>query len=95
MVLLNEILNAPSGGGDDFTQEWQAVFGSSAAPPPASADGMADFMPSCLLDMTVGSEARQSTRQGEVLSIYCLFWASHKIYRQLQDGFMRLYRQRQ
>lgn len=61
MTILNEILNAPSATGeDDFSQEWQAVFGHT----PVAAGGTsltsgetdqpqksADFMPSNLLDV--------------------------------------------
>ncbi|XP_064647200.1 islet cell autoantigen 1-like isoform X8 [Lineus longissimus] len=62
MTLLNEILNAPSTGGDDFTKEWQAVFGDT----PLSTTGnytpvesdqppeLNEYMPSALLDMTAG-----------------------------------------
>ncbi|XP_071101080.1 islet cell autoantigen 1-like isoform X2 [Haliotis cracherodii] len=60
MTLLNEILNAPSTGEDEFAQEWQAVFGSnplhaSPAMVPAEPDHSktpAEFMPSCLLDIS-------------------------------------------
>ena len=44
MALLNEILNTPSAGGeDDFSNEWQSVFGASTAPlsGPAGAAGAA------------------------------------------------------
>lgn len=57
LSLLNEILNAPSTGEDEFTQEWQAVFGGSLniTPDtvPAERDSsrqQAEFMPSSLLD---------------------------------------------
>ncbi|XP_067687857.1 islet cell autoantigen 1-like isoform X3 [Haliotis asinina] len=60
MTLLNEILNAPSTGEDEFAQEWQAVFGSNplhaspamvpAEPDPSKAP--AEFMPSNLLDIS-------------------------------------------
>ncbi|XP_076446679.1 islet cell autoantigen 1-like isoform X2 [Babylonia areolata] len=58
LYLLNEILNAPSTGEDDFTQEWQAVFGAPMTIPtpntvPAERDPshrQAEFMPSSLLD---------------------------------------------
>lgn len=60
MTLLNEILNAPSTGEDEFAQEWQAVFGSnplhaSPAMVPAEPDHSktpAEFMPSSLLDIS-------------------------------------------
>ncbi|XP_052812921.1 islet cell autoantigen 1-like isoform X2 [Mya arenaria] len=60
MAMLNEILNAPSGTGeDDFSREWQAVFGHTAlgtgmALTPGESDrgsNSAGFMPSDLLDM--------------------------------------------
>ena len=61
MTILNEILNAPSASGeDDFSREWQAVFGHT----PLAAGGVAltpgetdqsqksaEFMPSNLLDI--------------------------------------------
>ncbi|XP_041374497.1 islet cell autoantigen 1-like [Gigantopelta aegis] len=60
MTLLNEILNAPSTGEDEFTQEWQAVFGLNQ--PPTSPTLLlaetdqpkttAEFMPSSLLDLS-------------------------------------------
>ncbi|XP_076459337.1 islet cell autoantigen 1-like isoform X2 [Babylonia areolata] len=58
LSLLNEILNAPSTGEDEFTQEWQAVFGAPAMSitpdtVPAERDPsrrQAEFMPSSLLD---------------------------------------------
>ena len=67
MALLDEILNTPSAGGeDDFSMEWQNVFGASsqatggpaATPTGAGGAGVGDdsglgsFMPSNLLDMT-------------------------------------------
>ncbi|XP_050418421.1 islet cell autoantigen 1 isoform X2 [Patella vulgata] len=61
MTLLNEIMNAPSTGGDEFTQEWQAVFGvnqlstSTGSVLTAESDQPktpAEFMPSSLLDMS-------------------------------------------
>ena len=56
MTLLNEILNAPTSGGDDFSREWQAVFGatpmsSGANFTPGEADQTSEFMPSSLLDI--------------------------------------------
>ena len=60
LALLNEILNAPSAGGEDeFSQEWQAVFGTTLTPqaaPGGSGDqspGIAEFLPSNLLDNTL------------------------------------------
>ena len=61
MALLNEILNAPSTGGDDFTREWQAVFGATplsgtnANYTPVETDKPPEsneFMPSHLLDLS-------------------------------------------
>ncbi|ESP01919.1 hypothetical protein LOTGIDRAFT_225030 [Lottia gigantea] len=58
MTLLNEIMNAPSTGGDEFTQEWQAVFGINQVSTPTSSlvpaetDQSKEFMPSSLLDMS-------------------------------------------
>ena len=58
LTLLNEILNAAPSGEDDFSMEWQAVFGNtplsaSTNLTPVEADQIntADFMPSNLLDM--------------------------------------------
>ena len=61
MTILNEILNAPSASGeDDFSLEWQAVFGhntlgaSGATLTPGETDQSqksAEFMPSNLLDV--------------------------------------------
>jgi hypothetical protein len=73
MTLLNEILNAPSTGGDDFTKEWQAVFGDT----PLSTTGnytpvesdqppeLNEYMPSALLDMTAGM-GQMNLRQGQM-----------------------------
>ena len=71
MTLLNEILNAPSTGEDDFTKEWQAVFGNTplnvganyTPVEPDQAQTPADFMPSNLLDMT-GQMSGLSMNQG-------------------------------
>lgn len=60
MTLLNEILNAPSTGEDEFTREWQAVFGPTTHSTatnltPVESDQPqtpAGFMPSSLLDMS-------------------------------------------
>ncbi|CAH1249812.1 ICA1 [Branchiostoma lanceolatum] len=58
MTLLNEILNAPSTGEDEFAQSWQAVYGNQ--PPPMQIPGgltgegegsMQQFLPSQLLEM--------------------------------------------
>ncbi|KAK2189405.1 hypothetical protein NP493_107g03030 [Ridgeia piscesae] len=60
LALLNEILNAPSAGGEDeFSQEWQAVFGSTLTPQTTGVSaggdqsGIAEFLPSNLLDNTL------------------------------------------
>ena len=69
MTLLNEILNAPtSSGGDDFSREWQAVFGatpmsSGANFTPVEADQTSEFMPSSLLD--INSHLQGMTLQGQ------------------------------
>lgn len=69
LTILNEILNAPSTGGDDFSKEWQAVFGtmplsSGTTYTPGETD-QAEFMPSNLLDlnkqMSVMSLSQSST----------------------------------
>jgi hypothetical protein len=61
MTLLNEILNAPSKAGeDDFSREWQAVFGQTplgngSALTPGEQDqskNLSGFMPSELLDLS-------------------------------------------
>ena len=61
MTILNEILNAPSASGeDDFSREWQAVFGHTSLAAggvtltPGETDQSqksAEFMPSNLLDV--------------------------------------------
>ena len=83
MTLLNEILNAPSTGEDEFTQEWQAVFGLSQQPSsptraPAEMDQaktMADFMPSNLLDLSSQMSA-MSVGQGENLQTALTIWSA-------------------
>lgn len=60
IALLNEILNAPPATGeDDFSREWQAVFGAtplstgqSLTPVEPDQPDTADFMPSNLLDLS-------------------------------------------
>ncbi|XP_064598606.1 islet cell autoantigen 1-like isoform X4 [Liolophura sinensis] len=57
LTLLNEILNAPSTGEDEFTQEWSAVFGNTGKAPPSGQsqdpeESHAEFMPSNLLDLS-------------------------------------------
>ncbi|XP_078620401.1 islet cell autoantigen 1-like isoform X6 [Branchiostoma floridae x Branchiostoma japonicum] len=57
MTLLNEILNAPSTGEDEFAQSWQAVYGNQPPPmqiPAVTGEGegsMRQFLPSQLLEM--------------------------------------------
>ncbi|XP_062608752.1 islet cell autoantigen 1-like isoform X2 [Saccostrea cucullata] len=55
LTILNEILNAPSTGGDDFSKEWQAVFGtmplSTGTTYTQGETDQAEFMPSNLLDL--------------------------------------------
>ncbi|XP_069108653.1 islet cell autoantigen 1-like isoform X2 [Argopecten irradians] len=72
MTILNEILNAPSTGGDDFTREWQAVFGnvplsSGTTNTPVESDQAesAEFMPSNLLDLgKINSQSNGSANAG-------------------------------
>ena len=72
LTLLNEILNAPSAHGEDeFSQEWQAVFGTTLTPqnvgPGAGGDqsgGIADFLPSNLLDTAM--RQRMAAGQGKI-----------------------------
>ena len=61
MTILNEILNAPSTAGeDDFSREWQAVFGHTPLAAgttltpgePDQSQNPAEFMPSNLLEMS-------------------------------------------
>nr|XP_002731714.2 PREDICTED: islet cell autoantigen 1-like [Saccoglossus kowalevskii] len=57
LALLNEIWNTPSTGGDDFSKEWQASFGSGSLNPssnftPVESDNSAEYMPSNLLDLS-------------------------------------------
>ena len=71
LALLNEILNAPSAGGEDeFSQEWQAVFGSTLTPQTTGVSaggdqsGIAEFLPSNLLDNTL--RQRMAGGQGNI-----------------------------
>ncbi|OWF35849.1 islet cell autoantigen 1-like isoform X2 [Mizuhopecten yessoensis] len=74
MTILNEILNAPSTGGDDFTREWQAVFGnvplsSGTTYTPVESDQPAqpaEFMPSNLLDLSkhIANQSNVPTNTG-------------------------------
>ncbi|XP_014667191.1 PREDICTED: islet cell autoantigen 1-like isoform X2 [Priapulus caudatus] len=68
MVLLNEILNVQSSAvsADDFSKEWQAVFGSQSlagqtnytpVESDAAHDNRKQFMPSQMLDMRLDSHA--------------------------------------
>ncbi|KAK3593496.1 hypothetical protein CHS0354_037019 [Potamilus streckersoni] len=60
MTILNEILNAPSTGEDDFSREWQAVFGHTPLTAgttytpgePDQLTNQSEFMPSNLLDIS-------------------------------------------
>ncbi|XP_061193137.1 islet cell autoantigen 1-like isoform X1 [Saccostrea echinata] len=68
LTILNEILNAPSTGGDDFSKEWQAVFGtmplSTGTTYTQGETDQAEFMPSNLLDLNKqmsGMSLSQST----------------------------------
>ena len=79
LTLLNEILNAPSTGEDDFSREWQAVFGDSplnpvAMPTPAEPDKPktgATFMPSNLLDLG-GQMTNMNLNQGKKEFLNCI-----------------------
>jgi len=81
MTILNEILNAPSAAGeDDFSREWQAVFGhtalgTGAAVQPGESDkghNSASFMPSELLDLNAmeGSHTGWETFYADQLNRY-------------------------
>ena len=71
LTLLNEILNAPATGGDDFSREWHAVFGSTPLSastnltPVESDNTSSEFMPSCLLDMTSGMGSMSLGQPGD------------------------------
>ena len=77
LSLLNEILNAPSTGEDEFTQEWQAVFGAPMAMTPdtvpaerdPSRPRQAEFMPSSLLDTQMS--AALGLQQGNSQCFIC------------------------
>lgn len=79
MTILNEILNAPSTGEDDFSKEWQAVFGNTPLTAgtkytPVESDQSsqsAEFMPSNLLDLN-REMAGMSLKQGTIISLYFL-----------------------
>lgn len=83
LKLLNEILNAPTSGGDDFSREWQAVFGStplsaSTNLTPVESDNAraAEFMPSCLLDMTSGMSStglEPNTSWFMIIYMFCIY----------------------
>lgn len=81
LKILNEILNAPTSGGDDFSREWQAVFGSTPLSPstnltPVESDNAraAEFMPSCLLDMTSGIGTPSKNLDLNIFDIEKKFW---------------------
>ncbi len=73
LTLLNEILNAPpTTGEDDFSREWQAVFGGAPVsvganytPVEPEQPDTAEFMPSNLLDMS-RQMAAMNIGQGEI-----------------------------
>ena len=78
MTLLNEILNAPSSGEDEFTREWQAVFGttplsSTAQFTPVETDqSQSDFMPSSLLDTSAPLGAMSiGAAHGNCCHLFC------------------------
>ncbi|XP_070569600.1 islet cell autoantigen 1-like isoform X13 [Ptychodera flava] len=69
MTILNEILNAPSTGEDDFSKEWQAVFGGGSLNPsanftPVESDNAAEYMPSNLLDLNSRMMAMNMAQAG-------------------------------
>ncbi|BFZ15457.1 hypothetical protein BsWGS_18496 [Bradybaena similaris] len=76
MTLLNEILNAPSTGEDEFAQEWAAVFGGAQASLAGEGaqmenEGSQQFLPSNLLEtqlagMASGNNASLLTPSGSV-----------------------------
>ena len=88
MTILNEILNAPSASGeDDFSREWQAVFGHT----PLAAGGVtltpgetdqsqqsAEFMPSNLLDVDL-QMASLNISEGEFCPGLCECLISFKV----------------
>ena len=77
MTILNEILNAPSTGENDFSMEWQAVFGNTPLSAgttftPGESDKpteSSEFMPSNLLDMSSRMSA-MNLGQGIVVDSY-------------------------
>ena len=73
LSVLNMILNAQTTAEDEFTHEWQAVFGTSAqtvtpdmvpTEQQLSSHSQAEFMPSSLLDTQM---SLLSLDQGEML----------------------------
>ena len=69
LTILNEILNAPSTGGDDFSKEWQAVFGtmplSTGTTYTQGETDQAEFMPSNLLDLNKQMSGMSLSPSGE------------------------------
>ena len=75
MTLLNEILNAPSTSGDDFSREWSAVFGDTPLNPTANYPTPAErerpphesaqFMPSSLLDLNQQQQQMGAAAAGQ------------------------------
>jgi hypothetical protein len=81
MTILNEILNAPSAAGeDDFSREWQAVFGhtplgTGASLTPGETDqsqNPSGFMPSDLLDLNQQMSDMNSSGNTIMFSLFCL-----------------------
>ncbi|XP_077997150.1 islet cell autoantigen 1-like isoform X2 [Glandiceps talaboti] len=69
LTLLNEILNTPSTGEDDFSKEWHAVFGGGSINPsmnltPVESDNSAEYMPSNLLDLNKRMMAMNMAQAG-------------------------------
>jgi len=86
MTILNEILNAPSAAGeDDFSREWQAVFGhtplgTGATLTPGEPDQVKKtpgFLPSDLLDLNQMSDL--NTNASGMTLHYVVFLAKLKV----------------
>ena len=77
LTILNEILNAPSTGGDDFSKEWQAVFGtmplSTGATYTQGETDQAEFMPSNLLDLNKQMSGMSLSPSGGWWFIFTVF----------------------
>ena len=75
MTILNEILNAPSTEEDEFSAEWQAVFGEGRSSVALSTNQNAEssqhseFLPSNLLDLN-----KQMSGMSLTSGAYNFFW---------------------